>query len=122
VASVLNWFEVPVADMDRAERFYTAVLGAPFTRMTMGPYLMAFFPMQGEGVGGALVLGPDCSPSAEGTLVYLNGGDDLSPFLGRVEAAGGKVVVPKTLITEEIGYFGVFLDPEGNRVAFHSPH
>lgn len=122
MASVINWFEIPVTDMDRAERFYSAVLGAPFTRMTMGPFLMAFFPMQGEGVGGALVLGPEYSPSAEGTLVYLNGGDDLSPLLGRVEAAGGKVLTPKTLIREDIGFFAVFQDTEGNRVAFHSRH
>ena len=122
MASVLNWFEIPVTDIDRAEKFYAAVLGAPFTRMPMGPYLMAFFPMQGEGVGGALVFGPGCAPSADGTMVYLNGGEDLSPLLGRVEAAGGTVLTPKTLITEEIGYFAVFRDTEGNRVAFHSHH
>jgi hypothetical protein len=120
VANVLNWFEIPVTDMDRAERFYAAVLGAPLTRMPMGPLLMAFFPMEGDGVGGALVQGPGCVPSPHGTQVYLNGGDDLSPFLARVEPAGGRVVIPRTLVRDDIGYFALFEDTEGNRVAFHS--
>ena len=122
MANVVNWFEIPVTDMDRAEKFYSAVLGAPFTRMPMGPLLMAFFPMEGEGVGGALVLGPDCIPSVRGTQVYLNAGDDLRPFLARIEPAGGKVVIPRTLVREDIGYFALFADSEGNTLGLHSMH
>ena len=51
--------------------------------------------------------------------VYLNGGDDLNIPLGRVEAAGGKIIMPKTDIQEN-GFIAQFIDTEGNRVAFHS--
>jgi predicted enzyme related to lactoylglutathione lyase len=53
-------------------------------------------------------------------MAYLNGGDNLKPILGRVEKSGGKIVIPKTEITPEIGCFSVFEDTEGNHVALHS--
>ncbi len=57
----------------------------------------------------------------DGTLVYFTASSgDLSIELSRVEGAGGKVLQEKTLITEEIGYMGLFLDTEGNRIAIHS--
>ncbi|MGB1242276.1 MAG: VOC family protein, partial [Chitinophagales bacterium] len=58
---------------------------------------------------------------SSGSLVYLNGGSDLATPLSRVGAAGGEVVVPKTKISDEIGYFAIFMDTEGNKMAFHSP-
>jgi len=88
----------------------------------MGNDLMGFLPadpMQG-GIGGAIIKGDGYEPCNKGTIVYLNGGDDLQVLLDRVEAAGGKVLTPKTHITEEIGYFAFFLDTEGNKVALHS--
>ena len=83
---------------------------------------MAFFPTSDGGVGGAVCQGEGYKPSAAGSLVYLNGGEDLSTPLGRVEKAGGAVVMPKTKISDEIGYIAMFTDTEGNRVAFHAPH
>jgi len=50
----------------------------------------------------------------------LNGGDDLSTPLARVEAAGGQVEMPKTKISDEVGFMAIIRDTEGNRVAFHS--
>jgi hypothetical protein len=118
MANALNWFEIPAADMARAVKFYSAILG---TALEAGPtapgYQMAAFPV--EGVGGALMSGPGYVPSAEGALVYLNGGDDLNGILDRVEAAGGKIVTPKTGIGQH-GFFAIFLDSEGNRMALHS--
>lgn len=58
-------------------------------------------------------------PQKEGTLVYLNGGDDLAVPLEKIEKSGGKVLMPKTAIGEN-GFMAIFLDTEGNRVAFHS--
>ncbi len=120
--NVINWFEIPVTDFDRAKKFYEEILGSPlFEEMIMG-YRMGFFPMaeNSRGVGGAIVKGEGLEPSDKGTTVYLNGGDDLSPILAKVEPAGGKVIVPKTEITPEIGFFALFLDTEGNKVALHS--
>ncbi|MBI4986428.1 MAG: VOC family protein, partial [Rhodocyclales bacterium] len=61
-------------------------------------------------------------PGPTGAVVYLDGGDDLATPLGRVAAAGGSIVVPKTLITAEIGYMALFRDTEGNVVGLHSLH
>ena len=60
------------------------------------------------------------SPSRAGTLVYLNADPDLAVVLGRIEKAGGQVLVPKTQISPEFGFMAVFVDCEGNRVALHS--
>lgn len=121
MANAINWFEIPVTDFERAKTFYEEVTGATLHCESMGAYEMGFFTHQDGGVGGAICKGEGYVPSSEGTLVYLNGGDDLSGFLAKVEPAGGKVVMPKTKITDEIGYMAVFLDPEGNKLAFHSP-
>ncbi|MEJ2634571.1 MAG: VOC family protein [Calditrichia bacterium] len=83
-------------------------------------YEMVFLSTEQESVSGAIVKGEGYIPSDRGTLVYLNGGNDLNVYLSRVEKAGGKVVVPKTRINDDIGYFALFMDTEGNKVAFHS--
>lgn len=120
--NVINWFEIPVTDFERAKKFYEEILGSPlFEEIIMG-YRMGFFPMaeNSRSVGGAIVQGEGLEPSDKGTTVYLNGGDDLSVILSKVETAGGNVIVPKTQITPEIGFFAMFLDTEGNKVALHS--
>lgn len=121
MANAINWFEIPAKNFDRAVKFYSAVMGADFPLHEMQGIKMAFFPTEGREVGGSICAGEGYSPSAEGAKIYLNGGDDLSDPLSRVEAAGGKVVMPKTKITDEIGYMAFFIDTEGNNVAFHSP-
>ncbi|MFA7418755.1 MAG: VOC family protein [Melioribacteraceae bacterium] len=121
MANVLNWFEIPVTDMERAVKFYTEVMGYDsMYQMNMGGYDMAFFPMEGEGVGGALVKGEGCIPNANGSVIYLNANPDLAIPLSKIEEAGGKILMPRQLITEEIGYMATFIDSEGNKVAFHS--
>jgi predicted enzyme related to lactoylglutathione lyase len=62
------------------------------------------------------------TPSQQGALLFLSCGPDLSAALAKVEPAGGKVVLPKTLIPGgEAGYMAIILDTEGNRVGLHSP-
>lgn len=117
----LGWFEIPVSDFDRAKRFYSAIFDFEMPEMTMGPCRMGFLlHEQGQGVGGAIVAGEGYVPSQAGSLVYLAGGADLSVVLGRVAGAGGTVLVPKTPITPEYGFFAYFLDTEGNKVGLHS--
>ena len=123
MANAINWFEIPADNFDRAKDFYSKVLDAELAAQDLMGTKMAFLPTEGEGaVGGAVCAGEMHKPSADGALIYLNGGDDLSAPLSRVEAAGGKVIMPKTKITDEIGYMAYFTDTEGNKVAFHSPH
>ncbi|MBN8568146.1 MAG: VOC family protein [Ignavibacteria bacterium] len=117
----LNWFEIPASDIKRATKFYETVFSIEMPQMEMGGS-MAFFPagMEGGKVGGALVQSPMHKPSAEGAVIYLNANPDLDIALGKVEKAGGKVVMPKTKITDEIGFMAFFTDTEGNKVAMHS--
>lgn len=120
--NAVNWFEIPAADFERAIRFYENVMACKLERMTMGDAMMAMFPTSGSGVGGCVVGHPAMKPSPDGSCVYLNAGKDLAPALARVAPAGGSVVVPRTKISDEIGYFAIFLDSEGNRVGLHSTH
>lgn len=122
--NVVGWFEIPVADMERAVKFYESVFDYKLERVKMGPHLMAMFPGVPDKIGsaGSLVYDPNVyKPSPDGVQIYFTTATgDLTEDLKRVEAAGGKIIMPKTLITEEIGYFAVFIDSEGNKISLHS--
>lgn len=120
--NAINWFELPVNDLSRAAAFYSGVMGWEIEQIDMHGTKMGFLPSDGKNVSGALVQGDDYRPSTEGTTVYLNGGNDLQIPLSKVEKHNGKVIVPKTQISPEMGYFAMFIDTEGNRVALHSMH
>ena len=73
------------------------------------------------GIGGAVVdSGGFHKPSSDGPLIYLNGNPDVQNVLDKVEAAGGKIMVPKTEISPEYGFMAVIIDTEGNRIGLHS--
>jgi predicted enzyme related to lactoylglutathione lyase len=122
--NVVGWFEIPVKDMDRAIKFYETVFGFKLSRNRLGMMDMAWFPgVEGTiGSGGSLVHHASMyKPSSDGVLIYFTAfSGDVAVELARVEPAGGKVLQPKTLITEDIGSMGLFLDTEGNRIALHS--
>lgn len=120
MSNIINWFEIPVLNLERAVEFYTKIFGQELQISEMGGYKMAFFPMDGEGVGGALTEGEGMVPTENGVVIYLNGGEDLQPMLDRAEKAGASILVPKSMISEEIGYFAMFIDSEGNKLALHS--
>jgi predicted enzyme related to lactoylglutathione lyase len=120
MAHAINWFEIPAKNLTRAKAFYEAILGIEM--ITPSPDMKyAMFPadMQNGEIGGGLLEEEGYEPSQQGALIYLNGGDDLDIPLGKVEAAGGKIIMPKTSIGPN-GFMGRFIDTEGNRVAFHS--
>ncbi len=121
--NAINWFEIPVNDYERAKKFYSEVLGETITDHHMEDKNIKYgiFPyeMESHKVGGAIVEMEGVNPSADGSTVYLNGGDDLAGPLSRVESAGGTVIMPKTDIDEN-GFIAQFIDTEGNRVALHS--
>ncbi len=117
---VITWFEIPVKNFEKARKFYETVLGIEIQAQQMGPDLMGIIQYEEGAVGGSIVSGDGYEPGKEGVKIYFDMGNDLSPALGRVESAGGKVLLPKTLITEEIGYFASFADPEGNVLYFYN--
>ncbi len=121
MTNAINWFEIPATDLARAKKFYEAVLGVEMHSFQAMGMESAFFPadLQSGGIGGCIIKGEGYEPSAKGSLIYLNGGEDLSIPLSKVVAAGGTVVVAKTAIGAN-GFMAKFTDTEGNQVAFHS--
>ena len=118
--NMINWFEIPVADYERARKFYEILLGEQVTEMPMPGMRMGAFPGDENSVSGGIVQGDGYIPGASGVTIYLNANPNLSAMLGRVEAAGGRILLPKTPITPEHGFFAFFLDTEGNKIGLHS--
>ncbi len=116
----INWFEIPVKNYERAKKFYTTVLGVEITEAPMPESKYGVFAYEmSNGVGGAIIESKDSEPSDKGSLVYLNGGDDIDIPVSKVEKAGGKIVFPKMDIGEN-GFIAHFIDTEGNKIGLHS--
>jgi predicted enzyme related to lactoylglutathione lyase len=118
--NLINWFEIPASDFTRAVKFYKGILGVEIQETEMFGTKMGFFPSDGKNVTGAIVKGEDYKPSTEGATLYLNGGENLQNILDKVEKFNGTTIVPKTQISPEMGYFAMFIDTEGNKLALHS--
>ena len=118
----INWFEIPVLNFDRAKEFYSRLYNYEMTETTMNSARMGFLPMDrdSKGIGGAIVQDNEYIPSALGVRIYLNGGDNLQQILDRVIPAGGEIIKHKTIINEELGYYAIFEDTEGNHISIHS--
>jgi uncharacterized protein len=118
----LDWFEIPVRDLARAQSFYERLLAVPLKRETIAEASLALFPYAETGVGGCLMAGGNTpEPSAQGTLVYLNAAPSLDAVLARVEPAGGRIATPKVQLPGDMGVFAHVIDTEGNRVGLHAP-
>ena len=115
----VSWFEIPAYNHYRSVAFYNYIYGISMTLVELNGFSMGFFPAE-SGIGGAIVSGPGCVPSEIGPLLYLNAGEDLNIVLSKVNEAGGRVVMEKTFLSESAGYFAMFIDSEGNRLALHS--
>ncbi len=116
----INWFEIAVSDFNRAKLFYETAFAITMQINEVGGYRMAFFPSEEGSISGAICYGEGYIPSGAGCTVYLNANPDLNLVLDRATKAGGRIIVPKTIITEEAGYYAFLLDTEGNRIALHS--
>ncbi len=110
--------EFPANDLQAAEKFYSNVFGWQFQTDEMYNYLM--FRAEG-GPAGAFVKTGEATEGGhihykpDSILVYI-ATDDIDTSLARIEEQGGKTLVPKTEIPH-VGWFAVFTDPTGNRVA-----
>lgn len=120
--NALNWFEIPATDFQRAKKFYENIFGIQMDVQNMMGMDMAFFPMEGGNgkASGAVVKGEMYKPSMEGSIIYLNANPAMDNIVAKIEKEGGKILMPKTQITPEIGYMAFFVDSEGNRMALHS--
>lgn len=119
MAHQIVWFDLPVLELDRAIKFYTAVLNVKIEREAHGPIAVGVFPHGGDDVSGCLHQVEGEKPSAHGALIYFNVQGRLDDAIAQAEKNGGKILKPK----HQIGPWGsraVVLDTEGNRVALHS--
>jgi predicted enzyme related to lactoylglutathione lyase len=121
--NALSWFEIPVTDIERAQRFYETLLARDMRREHMGPQTLAIFAYeQGAGVGGALLQSATAPvPGTEGSLVYLDASPSLDAVLSRAGELGAQVLLPKLQLPGTIGFIAQIVDCEGNRVGLHSP-
>jgi len=122
--SAVSWFEIPATDLTRATHFYETIMGVQLIPMDLENIKMRMFPVGDmiNDIGGAIVdSGGFHKPSGtDGVLIYLNGNPDVQHVLDKVEAAGGKIFLPKTEISPEFGYMAIIIDTEGNRIGLHS--
>lgn len=124
------WADIPVADLDRAIKFYGAVLQRAFKKVEgmdgialeappdppPSPEEMASFPVSFD-----LALSENQKPSTSGCTIYLNSYGDPEGMMQRAAAAGGQILMPVTDMGQMVGSIGFFLDSEGNRIGVHKP-
>lgn len=116
----VNWFEIPVKDIDRSKTFYEKVLGVKLELHEMGPMKMAWFPMKDKAPGatGSLVKDEHYNPSLNGIVIYFSV-DDIDSVLDKASKNGGKILNKKMAIGEW-GFIGHLQDSEGNCIGVHS--
>jgi len=119
---MVNWFEIPVTNMDRAIRFYNHVFQLDLKSMALGGEEMAWFPFDPKlsGISGSLVKHEKFyTPSPLGMVIYFSV-EDIESTLAKVSDKGMEIIQNKKQISPEHGYMALFMDSEGNRVALHS--
>ena len=132
--NLIVWADIPVTDLDRAMKFYGAVLQRPFVTMPgmEGIALPAPDQPPGGGDGGPpsgpmpvafdLVKTDRLRPGLDGPTVYLDAGGDPEGMMQRAVAAGGEVINPVADMGEMVGWIGHFKDSEGNMIGVHKAH
>ncbi len=120
--NAINWFEIPALDLDRAYRFYTAVLNNHVRKGSFGQQDLVLFDVPfatGEAVGGSIVVRDDLKPTTEGGILYLNAFGKLSEAVNKVEDAGGKIIYA-SIDLGKFGYAAIIIDSEGNKIGLLS--
>ena len=111
MSNPVTHFEIAGRDGQKLQQFY---------RDLFGWHVNADNPMQyglvdthsESGIGGGVMAAPEGQPPH--LTIYIDV-DDLDATLLKVEAAGGKTVVPPTVVPDMVT-FAVFADPEGHRI------
>jgi len=108
----INFFSIPADDSDRARKFYEDVFGWKFSlgwEYEVPTGLEKYWDIATQGIAGGLTRREyPGQPIGVGVQV-----DDLEKYLGRFEVAGGKIIVPRTLIPNR-AWFSLCQDTEGN--------
>jgi predicted enzyme related to lactoylglutathione lyase len=118
--NLISIVEIPTIEFPRAVTFYQTILNTSIEEINMDGILMGLFPSDGETVSVTLINSGQYKTSMDGPVVYFNAGNDLQIVLDKIKANGGKIVIPKTEISPEIGFYAMFMDTEGNKLGLHS--
>ena len=118
--NLISIVEISVTDFSRAVKFYQNVLDIVIEEIEMDGNQMGILPNEEGTVNVVLVKGADYQPTTDGAVLYLNAGSDLQSMLDKVAQNSGQVIVPKTEISPEMGYFALFIDTEGNKLGLHA--
>ena len=123
-ADTLCWTDIPVTNLDRAIKFYSAVLAKEVRRLSEGRMEYGLMPHEEQNASGCLVVrgdsgGVDNRPSANGPLIYLSVEGRLDEAVETARKNGGKVLRARQKIGEH-GFRAVIIDSEGNRIALHT--
>ena len=106
--------EIPAANVQAAGKFYQDLFGWKMEHAAEFDYTMW---SDGSGYGGGFNKVSQETPAGQ-VIVYIDS-DDIGADLRRVEELGGTVVAPKTEIPGT-GWFGIFQDPTGNKIALYT--
>lgn len=118
----INWFEIPSIDFSRAVSFYETIFDNKLKVEQFGAFPLGVFPGSDGSSIGCVIQGEPYVPNKDGTVVYLDATPDMDNVLARIEAAGGRILMEKTALPQDMGYIAHFLDTEGNRLALHAMH
>ena len=120
MSNTFVWVDIPVANLDRAIAFYSAVTGHAVDKIGGPGFNFGLFKHEGDSVGGCLIEPEEgVAPSLFGPLVYIDASDRLDAAVAAAEQGGGKVLKAKHSIAPN-GFRAIIADSEGNRVALHS--
>ena len=114
------WFEIPVTNLARSAKFYEDILQVSLKREAFGPGELAVFPTTNGKSSGCLMHGASTAAGSGGTVVYLSVDGQLDQVLARTETAGGKIVLGKTALPDNMGSFARIRDCEGNTIGLHA--
>jgi predicted enzyme related to lactoylglutathione lyase len=122
--NTLCWTDIPVTNMDRAIKFYSAVLGEEVSKMSEQGLEYGLLPHEEQNASACLCVasdsaGSDNKPSQTGPLIYLSVEGRLDDAVKAVKSNDGKVLEEKHQIGPH-GFRAVIVDSEGNRLALHS--
>ncbi|HEU4718505.1 MAG TPA: VOC family protein [Bacteroidia bacterium] len=134
---MIAWFEIPASDFEKTVSFYSRILETPVEVHVFNNQRHGIFVHRPGQIGGSIVES-EPAEKRNGPVLFFRVRDDISSVLDRVEACGGKIIMPRTLIRnigedkrsviprnlidQKIGYYAVFEDPEGNRMALYTSH
>lgn len=111
------WFDIAVKDLGRAKKFYAKIFGWEFEASGSNNYVM--IRANAEQIGGLYEKsGLQTAESGFSAYFFV---PSLEEALTLVQSAGGAVVLGKTLISPEHGFFAKILDSEGNGIQLWSP-